>query len=67
MAKADKFVVGTHPERGRLWAAFDPSVVYSPGKVGERRFVAFLTPFRTRELATAALVAEGCTVELVTG
>ena len=55
MAKPDKFVTAYHPARGLLWACVDPSARCSTGQVAERRFPAFLTPFRSREEAEAAL------------
>jgi len=61
MAKPDKFVTATHPALGTLWACVEPTAVYPVGKVAERRFAAFLTPFRSRADAEAALAAAGCT------
>jgi hypothetical protein len=60
MAKPEKFVTAKHPQRGLLWAAFDSSVHHLEGRVADRRFAAFLAPFRNRGDAEAALVAEGC-------
>lgn len=56
-------LTGTHPERGILWAAIDPSVHHIQGTVRETRFGARLAPFRSREEAEAALIAEGALVE----
>ena len=60
MAKPDKFVTATHPELGTMWACVEPTAVYPVGQVAERRFAAFLTPFRSRADAVAALRAAGC-------
>jgi hypothetical protein len=65
MARPDKFVTAEHPTRGTLWACVDPSAYSTEGKVAERRFAAFLTPFKNREEARAALIAEGCQIEAV--
>lgn len=59
---ADKFVTAEHPQRGTLWAAIDASTIQAEGRVAERRFPAFLAPFRSREEAEAALVEAGAMV-----
>jgi hypothetical protein len=64
MAKPDRFATGLHPERGRLWAAFDPNAHHLQGQVAERRFAAFLAPFRNADEAEAALIKAGCTSKL---
>lgn len=58
-----KFVTAEHPKRGVLWAAIDAATVQVEGQIAERRFAAFLTPFRSREAAETALVAAGGTVD----
>lgn len=54
-----KFVTAEHPKRGRLWAAVDPDAHHLDGRVCDRRFSAFLAPFRTEEEAAAALLKAG--------
>lgn len=61
--KANNLLTGSHPERGLLWAAVDPSVHHIEGAVRESRFGAPLAPFKTCADAEAALLAAGCTVE----
>jgi hypothetical protein len=63
MARAECFAVASHPQRGRLWAAVDANTVQSEGRVAERRFSAFLAPFRSLAAAQAALVAAGGKLE----
>lgn len=63
MAKADKYIVGTHPTLGTLWAAIDEGAHHLEGRVAERRFPAFLAPFRSRQEAEAALVKAGAVPE----
>ena len=53
------FIVGQHPVRGQLYAAIDPRAHHVEGQIAERKFPAFLTPFRTVEEAEAALIAAG--------
>lgn len=53
------FIVGQHATRGRLFAAIDPRAHHVEGQLAERKFPAFLTPFRTVEEAEAALIAAG--------
>lgn len=65
MKKRDNLLTATHPERGTLWAAVDPSVRHITGRVAELRFGARLAPFKSRADAEAALVAAGGTVERV--
>ena len=54
-----RYITAEHPERGTLWACVDGSCVYPEGKIAERRFGAFLTPFRSEDAARAALASEG--------
>ena len=57
-----RFVTGTNADGATLWAGVDPTVHHIEGRVAERRFGAFLAPFRTIEAAEAALIAAGATV-----
>lgn len=58
-----RVVEAEHPERGRLFAAIDPSVRFVEAAVAELRFGAFLTPFASEEAARAALEAAGASIE----
>ena len=60
-----RFVTASHPVRGTLWAAIDEQSHHLEGQVAERRFSAFLAPFRSRSEAEAALIAAGGTIEAV--
>ncbi len=62
MTKAARYVIGEHPQLGQLWAAIDPAVHHVEGRVAERRFSAFLAPFKSREDAEAALTAAGAKI-----
>jgi hypothetical protein len=48
-----------------LWAAIDPDTRYTEHRVADRRFSAYLTPFRTEEEAVAALVAAGGEIDVI--
>lgn len=50
---------GEHPRRGPLFAVVDPSAHHVTGKVAERKFGAWMSPFRSTEDAEAALIAAG--------
>jgi hypothetical protein len=63
MKKRDSFLTAEHPTRGTLWAAFDGAAHHLQGRVAERRFPAFLSPFKSEQDARAALVSEGCSLE----
>lgn len=60
-----RFVTASHPARGTLWAAIDEHAHHLTGQVAERRFNAFLAPFRSRADAEAALVSAGGKIERV--
>ncbi|WP_341632090.1 hypothetical protein [Sphingomonas agri] len=47
----------------RLWAAIEPDTRCNEPKVHERRFGAYLAPFRTEQEAVAALVEAGGTID----
>lgn len=59
---ARNLAVGHHPQRGTLYAVIDASAHHVVGAVADLRFAAFLTPFRSRQEAEAALVAAGCSI-----
>lgn len=65
MAKGRNYITAQHPERGELFAGFDPTVRFVVPRVAESRFSARLAPFKSRAEAAAALIAEGCSAELV--
>jgi hypothetical protein len=50
-----RYLTSHHPERGTLYAAFDPAVLHVAGAVAESRFAARLAPFKSEEEAKAAL------------
>lgn len=54
-----RFLVGTHPDRGLLWASVHPNVNYLEPRITEGRFAAYLAPFRSEEAARAALLETG--------
>lgn len=63
MRKASNLLTATHPERGLLWASFDPAVHHIVGRVAETRFGSRLAPFKSHEEAEAALEAAGATLD----
>lgn len=54
-----RFLVGRHPQRGTLWASIDTENHHLEGHVTERRFGAYLAPYRSEDDARAALIAAG--------
>lgn len=56
---ATSYVLGEHPTRGTLFAAVDPDALCKNSELAERRFVAFMTPYKSVEEAEAALIAAG--------
>jgi hypothetical protein len=48
-----------------LWAAIDPTSHCEDPKVRERRFNAYLAPFRTEEDAAAALLEAGGVLDVI--
>lgn len=54
-----RFLTAEHPEHGTLWAAIDPDAHHLDSRVAQRRFAAFLAPFRSEEEAAAALLEAG--------
>lgn len=63
MRKHSNLLTAEHPERGTLWASFDPAVHHIVGRVAETRFGARLAPYRSRDEAEAALVAAGGVID----
>ena len=53
------FIVGIHPVRGQLYAAIDERAHHVESQIAERKFPAFLTPFRSVEEAERALIEAG--------
>ena len=49
-----------------LWAAVEPDTRCEEPKVRERRFGAYLAPFRTEEEAIAALLEAGGVLDVIT-
>jgi hypothetical protein len=66
MKRTSNVIAAEHPDRGTLWASFDPSVHHIVGEVRDSRFGARLAPFKSKAEAGAALVAAGCVLEAVT-
>lgn len=58
------YLTADHPKHGRLWAAVDPTAYHLEGHVRERRFAAFLSPFRSEAEAAQALLVAGGTLEV---
>jgi hypothetical protein len=48
-----------------LWAAIDPDSHHLDGRVCERRFGAYLAPFRTEEDAAEALLSVGAVLDVI--
>jgi hypothetical protein len=48
-----------------LWAAIDPDSHHLEGKVRERRFAAYLEPFKSEEEAAAALLEAGGVLDVI--
>jgi hypothetical protein len=53
------YLTADHPERGLLWASIDPGTTCCEPALGDRRFVAFLKPFKCEEEARRALTDAG--------
>jgi hypothetical protein len=62
MAKTSSILAGTCPGVRTLFGAVDPAAHHVEAKVGETRFAALLSPFRSEADALAALKAAGATV-----
>lgn len=54
-----RFITASHPQHGKLWAAIDPESRVPEPRVCERKFSAFMRPFRTDDAAIQALLAAG--------
>jgi hypothetical protein len=48
-----------------LWAAIEPDTRCEQPRVGERRFPAYLAPFKSEEAAVAALIAAGGVIDAI--
>jgi hypothetical protein len=55
-------ITGSHPTRGTIWAAFDPSVHHVAGRVADSRFGARLAPFPDEATARWALKQAGASL-----
>ena len=53
------FLIGQHPDRGALWAAIEPAAHHVNASIADRRFAAYMAPFRSEAEARVALVAAG--------
>ncbi len=53
------FLVGHHPQREALRAAFDANARFLKAEIADRRFSAYLSAFRTEDDARASLTAAG--------
>lgn len=60
-------LTATHAELGDLYAAWDPSAHHVEPGVRTSRFGAGLAPFRSREEAELALIAEGAVLQSAGG
>jgi hypothetical protein len=59
-----RIIPATHPTRGTLLAAVDPSARFVEGRVCGSRISAMLAPFRDDESAIAALLDAGAVPEV---
>lgn len=50
---------------GTLWAGICPDTHHVEPKVCDRRFAAYLAPFRSEEDATVALLAAGAVIDSI--
>jgi hypothetical protein len=57
-----EILTAAHAELGDLYAAFDPAARHVEPGVRTSRFGAQLAPFRSREEAERALIAEGAII-----
>ena len=62
---AAKILTAHHPEYGSLWASVDAATQCTKPRVAERRFSAFLAPYRSEEDAAAALIGAGGTLDVI--
>ncbi|WP_305097475.1 hypothetical protein [Croceibacterium aestuarii] len=62
-----QYLRGQHAELGDLFAAWEPCSHHVEPGVRNSRFAARLAPFRTREEAEQALIAEGAVIEASDG
>ena len=59
------YLRGNHAEFGDLYAAWDSCSHHVEPGVRASRFAARLAPFRTRDEAEQALIAEGAVIEAI--
>ena len=57
------YLRASHAELGDLYAAWDPASHHVEPAVRSSRFAARLSPFRSREEAELALLAEGAVID----
>lgn len=54
-----KYLIGEHPSGSTFYAAIDPSAHHVEGRIGQRKFHAFMSPFKTEQEAAIALLEAG--------
>lgn len=54
-----KFLVGKLGNGRQAWASIDPRAHHTEAAIAERRFSAYMRPFRDEEAARRALIAAG--------
>lgn len=54
-----RFLTGSHPEHGRMWAAIDPQVRFTTPQLRPSRLGAMLAPYPSEEAARAAFASSG--------
>ena len=54
-----RFLTASHPQRGTVWAAYDPDALCTAPAVCDRRFSAYVAPHKSQDLARAALIDAG--------
>ena len=59
MQQSTQFLIGKLVNGSERWAAFDGSFHYHESRIGERRFEAYLAPYRDEDSARKALTAAG--------
>ena len=59
MMEPPRFLIGRLATGDLRWAAIDQSAHHLEGRIADRRFGAYLAPFRSEEDATTALIAAG--------
>lgn len=54
-----RFLIGRGKDGSELWASIDPDAHHLEAAIAERRFGAYLRPFRDEQSARDALIAAG--------